>query len=97
MAAKMDLHKKIECKEQLTEHLYVIIEANEARKAKKLAELMTKLELQEGLDHNCDSLTPSSSVEGCTSNGEGNEITADNSPASENESVVVLTEGAPEI
>ena len=47
VAAKFDLHKKTECKEQLTEHLCVIIEENEVRKAKKLEELMTKLELRE--------------------------------------------------
>ena len=43
--AKLDLHDKIELKDQLTEHLYTVINQNEIRKAKKLAELMDKLEL----------------------------------------------------
>eukprot|EP00056_Hartaetosiga_gracilis_P002790 m.56826 g.56826 ORF g.56826 m.56826 type:complete len:162 (+) comp11202_c2_seq1:656-1141(+) len=41
--AKMDLHKKEDMKEQLTEHLMVIIEKNEERKALKLEELMNKI------------------------------------------------------
>ncbi|XP_020612357.1 RAB6-interacting golgin-like [Orbicella faveolata] len=41
--AKMDLHKKTEKKDLLTEHLYTIIRENELRKAKKLEELMAKL------------------------------------------------------
>lgn len=41
--AKMDLHKKTERKDLLTEHLYTIIRENELRKAKKLEELMAKL------------------------------------------------------
>lgn len=41
--AKMDLHRKTERKDLLTEHLYTIIRENELRKAKKLEELMTKL------------------------------------------------------
>ncbi|XP_056620440.1 RAB6-interacting golgin [Triplophysa dalaica] len=45
VAAKMDLHKKTEAKEQLTEHLCAIIQQNELRKACKLEELMLKLEL----------------------------------------------------
>ena len=44
--AKMDLHKKEDQKEQLTEHLYTIIHQNELRKAKKLEDLMKKLELE---------------------------------------------------
>lgn len=39
----MDLHRKTERKDLLTEHLYTIIRENELRKAKKLEELMTKL------------------------------------------------------
>lgn len=39
----MDLHRKTERKDLLTEHLYTIIRENELRKAKKLAELMAKL------------------------------------------------------
>ena len=45
--AKLDLHDKIELKDQLTEHLYTVINQNEIRKSKKLAELMDKLELDE--------------------------------------------------
>ena len=48
--AKFDLHEKIELKDQLTEHLYTVINQNEIRKSKKLAELMDKLELEEGDD-----------------------------------------------
>ena len=43
--AKVNLHDKTEVKDQLTEHLCSIIQQNEERKAKKLAELMTRLEL----------------------------------------------------
>lgn len=39
----MDLHRKTERKDLLTEHLYTIIRENELRKAKKLEELMVKL------------------------------------------------------
>ncbi|XP_072130051.1 RAB6-interacting golgin isoform X1 [Mobula birostris] len=46
VAAKLDLHKKIELKEQLTEHLCAIIQQNELRKAKKLEELMQQLEME---------------------------------------------------
>lgn len=42
----MDLHKKSQQKEQLTEHLYTVISQNEQRKAKKLSELMNKLEME---------------------------------------------------
>ncbi|ROL43455.1 RAB6-interacting golgin [Anabarilius grahami] len=45
VAAKMDLHRKTEVKEQLTEHLCAIIQQNELRKARKLEELMLQLEL----------------------------------------------------
>lgn len=41
----MDLHRKTEVKEQLTEHLCAIIQQNEMRKARKLEELMIQLEL----------------------------------------------------
>ena len=44
----MDLHNKSELKEQLTEHLYTIIHQNEVRKAKKLAQLMQELEMENG-------------------------------------------------
>lgn len=46
MMAKLDLHKKTEVKEQLTEHLCAIIQQNELRKALKLEELMQQLQLQ---------------------------------------------------
>ena len=45
ISAKMNLHDKTETKDQLTEHLCSIIQQNEERKAKKLSELMAKLEL----------------------------------------------------
>ncbi|KAK5603995.1 hypothetical protein CRENBAI_024899 [Crenichthys baileyi] len=44
--AKLDLHKKTEVKEQLTEHLCTIIQQNELRKAQKLEELMQQLQLE---------------------------------------------------
>ncbi|XP_037626933.1 RAB6-interacting golgin [Sebastes umbrosus] len=46
VTSKMDLHKKTEVKEQLTEHLCAIIQQNELRKAHKLEELMQQLQLQ---------------------------------------------------
>ncbi|KAM4738867.1 RAB6-interacting golgin isoform 1-T2 [Anableps anableps] len=46
VAAKLDLHKKTEVKEQLTEHLCAIIQQNELRKAHKLEQLMQELQLQ---------------------------------------------------
>ena len=48
----MDLHRKSEVKESLTEHLYTIIHQNEIRKAKKLTELMEKLQLEGGEEPN---------------------------------------------
>lgn len=47
IAAKMDLNKKTVMKEDLTEHLCHLIEANEERKSKKLEELMTRLDVEE--------------------------------------------------
>jgi len=44
--AKIELFKRMEKKEQLTEHLCTIIEHNETRKAQKLAELMKQLEME---------------------------------------------------
>ncbi|XP_049588082.1 RAB6-interacting golgin [Syngnathus scovelli] len=44
--AKLDLHKKTDVKEQLTEHLFAIIQQNERRKALKLEGLMQELKLQ---------------------------------------------------
>lgn len=46
VAAKLDLQRKTETKEQLTEHLCAIIQQNELRKARKLEELMAQLEVQ---------------------------------------------------
>ncbi|XP_070795298.1 RAB6-interacting golgin [Pituophis catenifer annectens] len=46
VAAKLDLQKKTEVKEQLAEHLSTIIQQNELRKAKKLEELMKELEVE---------------------------------------------------
>lgn len=46
VTAKVDLHKKTDVKEQLTEHLCTIIQQNELRKAHKLEELMQQLQLQ---------------------------------------------------
>ncbi|XP_041064610.1 RAB6-interacting golgin isoform X3 [Carcharodon carcharias] len=46
IAAKLDLYKKTELKEQLTEHLCTIIQQNELRKANKLEELMHQLEME---------------------------------------------------
>jgi len=50
--SKIDLHRKQETKDQLTEHLYTVIHQNELRKAKKLGELMDKLDMEDdtGLD-----------------------------------------------
>lgn len=45
VTSKLDLHRKTEVKEQLTEHLYAIIQQNELRKAGKLQELMLQLQL----------------------------------------------------
>lgn len=46
VTAKLDLHKKTQIKEQLTEHLCTIIQQNELRKAKKLEELMQQLDVE---------------------------------------------------
>jgi RAB6-interacting golgin len=43
--AKLFLFEKLERKELLTEHLCTIIEQNEMRKARKLSELMDRLQL----------------------------------------------------
>lgn len=48
VAAKLDLHRKTEVKEQLTEHLYAIIQQNELRKAEKLQELVLQLHAAQG-------------------------------------------------
>ena len=46
VAAKMALVEKSDVKESLTEHLYTIIQQNEARKAERLAVLMKELGLE---------------------------------------------------
>lgn len=57
--AKMDLQKKSDLKEQLTEHLYTIIHQNELRKAEKLSHLMNELEMEnEGNGLKLSSLPP---------------------------------------
>ena len=43
IAAKLDMQKKEDLKERMTEHLMIIIQENETRKAEKLQELMTKM------------------------------------------------------
>ena len=44
--SKLELHTKLEAKEQLTEHLYTIIHQNEIRKAEKLTGLMEQLSVE---------------------------------------------------
>lgn len=44
--SKLDLQKKSEIKEELTEHLYTIIHQNEIRKARKLSDLMSELDME---------------------------------------------------
>jgi hypothetical protein len=51
VAAKLDVHAKLVQKESLTEHLMVIIQKNEERKAQKLEELMKKMEISEQVRH----------------------------------------------
>ncbi|XP_036298112.1 RAB6-interacting golgin isoform X2 [Pipistrellus kuhlii] len=46
VTAKLDLQRKTDIKEQLTEHLCTIIQQNELRKANKLEELMQQLDVQ---------------------------------------------------
>ena len=49
MSAKLDLKLKCDRKEELTQHLFTIIQENELRKSKKLEELMSKLNLNENV------------------------------------------------
>ena len=51
MNAKLDLKLKSDTKEELTQHLFTIIQENELRKSKKLEELMSKLNLSENKTH----------------------------------------------
>lgn len=46
VTAKLDLQRKTDIKEQLTEHLCTIIQQNELRKAQKLEELMQQLDVR---------------------------------------------------
>jgi len=56
--AKLDFFKKKEDKEQLTEHLYSIIQENEERKSKKLEELLVKLSTTDNpIQPNCENPT----------------------------------------
>lgn len=55
--AKMDLQKRSELKEQLTEHLYTIIHQNELRKAEKLSQLMNELHVEMETEENGLKLT----------------------------------------
>jgi len=63
--AKTDLHAKSEAKDLLTEHLYTVIHQNEVRKARKLAELTHKLELDDDIDVVVDAETPPPPVPLC--------------------------------
>ena len=49
IAAKQDLHSTSETKELLSEHLCNVIQQNEIRKAKKLAELLQVLNVESGV------------------------------------------------
>nr|XP_022907886.1 RAB6-interacting golgin [Onthophagus taurus] len=53
LAAKISLQQQLEKKELLTEHLCQIIEQNEERKAKKLMELLNRLNLNDSEDTKC--------------------------------------------
>ncbi|XP_019503249.1 PREDICTED: RAB6-interacting golgin isoform X1 [Hipposideros armiger] len=61
VAAKLDLQRKTDTKEQLTEHLCTIIQENELRKARKLEELMQQLDVQA----DAEPAEPEGQVEGC--------------------------------
>lgn len=83
MAAKLDLHRKAEVKEQLTEHLCTIIQQNELRKAHKLEELMEQLQLQEDEEEEKSSTQPQT-------NGEEGAV---DRPGSQQENVQQETDG----
>ncbi|XP_076873648.1 RAB6-interacting golgin isoform X2 [Brachyhypopomus gauderio] len=74
VAAKLDLHKKAEVKEQLTEHLCTIIQQNELRKACKLEELMLQLQLDAEGEGSPESPAPQVVVE--TAGGGAIEVSA---------------------
>ena len=65
VAAKLELHRAAEAKELLAEHLCSIIQQNEMRKANKLAELMTKLNLGETTPDGVVSPTGSEEANAC--------------------------------
>lgn len=73
VTAKLDLHRKTEVKEQLTEHLYAIIQQNELRKAEKLQELMLQLQLHaaEAEDDNHATADHPEAPTGCRGDREG--------------------------
>lgn len=66
VTSKLDLHRKTEVKEQLTEHLYAIIQQNELRKAEKLQELMLQLQL-----HAAEAAERRDAPSGCAVEGAG--------------------------
>lgn len=70
MAAKLDLHRKTEVKEQLTEHLYAIIQQNELRKAEKLEELVLQLQ-PEHRDASADRADAPDDPAGCRADRQG--------------------------
>ncbi|XP_076311800.1 RAB6-interacting golgin-like isoform X2 [Tachypleus tridentatus] len=53
--AKLDMFKKMEQKEELTERLCTIIEQNEVRKSRKLYELMKQLEMESTIEE-CEAI-----------------------------------------
>lgn len=74
VAAKLDLHRKTEVKEQLTEHLYAIIQQNELRKAEKLQELMLQLQphaAEEHRDASADDTDAPDDPAGCRADRQG--------------------------
>lgn len=81
VTAKLDLHKKTEVKEQLTEHLYAIIQQNELRKAEKLQELMLQLQLHaaEGKEDRDAAADTAEAPACCRADGEGEETVGEES------------------
>ena len=67
VAAKRDLFSRKENKEMLTEHLYSIIQENELKKARKLEEIMSKLNMDIVADDVLDQKSTESSTENTTS------------------------------
>lgn len=54
LEAKLALHQKLEKKELLTEHLCAVIEKNEERKAEKLNDLLSKLNLKTDFENSTE-------------------------------------------